>query len=209
VALIELKKLVNHGEWGSYLRGHCELNERTAQVYMQLAEHRTEIEAKAQHAADLTLRGALKLIGKPSSHDTSDKRGKSAKASTPLSSLAWSEATADQQQHFVNAIGMDSWLEAIPKSWRPELERRVVSHKHQKASKFNGHISAALRQALSMQKVAKDKNVSALGVASALNMINNLLAENGVDLNNVIGLVIDVNATKANAKTTDPNPKAA
>ena len=38
-ALLKLKKgLIRRGEWGHYLRKHCEVGERTAQIYMRLAE---------------------------------------------------------------------------------------------------------------------------------------------------------------------------
>src|SRR5258708_17824711 len=52
--LIEAKKKLPHGEWLPWLTLHCEVSERTAQVYMQLARKRTEIEANPQRAADLT-----------------------------------------------------------------------------------------------------------------------------------------------------------
>jgi len=61
-----------------------------------------------------------------------------------------------------------------------------------------------LRQALSMQKTTKDKNTMAMGVAASLNMINNLLIKDGVDLNNIVGLVIDMQAT-----VVKPTKKAA
>jgi hypothetical protein len=60
-ALLKLKQQVNHGEWGNYLDRHCGLNTRTADVYMQLAKHRSVIEANSQHAANLSLRGALNM----------------------------------------------------------------------------------------------------------------------------------------------------
>src|SRR5262249_3066851 len=59
----------------------------------------------------------------------------------------------------------------------------------------NDKAAAALRQVLSMQKTAKDKNTTAMGVVSGLNMINKLLAKDGIDLNNIVGLVIDMQAT--------------
>src|SRR5262249_2583282 len=37
-ALIEAKSLVKHGEWLPWLREHCALAERTAQLYMKIAE---------------------------------------------------------------------------------------------------------------------------------------------------------------------------
>jgi hypothetical protein len=119
-ALLRLKKLVNHGEWSHYLRRHCELGERTAQVYIQLALHRELIEANPQRAADLSLRGALKLISKKKS----GKPAQSAKTTAELSALTFSDWTAEERRHFVDAIGMIAWLAAMPPSWLPELERR-------------------------------------------------------------------------------------
>ncbi len=37
-ALIEAKSLVKHGQWLPFLRDHCELPERTAQLYMKIAK---------------------------------------------------------------------------------------------------------------------------------------------------------------------------
>ena len=51
--------------------------------------------------------------------------------------------------------------------------------------------------ASSQHSMAKDKNTTAMGVAASLNMINNLLSKDGVDLNNIVGLVIDMEATVA------------
>jgi hypothetical protein len=48
--------------------------------------------------------------------------------SAGLSSLAWSESTIDQRRKFIDAIGLDSLLEAIPPSWRAEFERRFQPH---------------------------------------------------------------------------------
>jgi hypothetical protein len=36
-ALIEAKDLLEHGQWLPWLKEHCELSERTAQLYMQIA----------------------------------------------------------------------------------------------------------------------------------------------------------------------------
>src|SRR6266849_265246 len=61
-ALIEAKAQLKHGEWLPWLKGHCEISERTAQVYMRLARNRSEIEANPQRVADLSLRGAASLL---------------------------------------------------------------------------------------------------------------------------------------------------
>jgi hypothetical protein len=179
-ALFKLKKSVGHGEWGYYLRRHCELGERTAQVYMRLAEHRAKLEANPQRAADLSLRGALKLISK-----NPNKSGKSATAAAALSSFAWSNATADERRRFVDAIGLISWLAAMPPSWLPELERRIDEQRAAATKNVDQTLSKALRQALSLQKTAHDKDNTSASVAAALNAILNKLKATGFDLNDV------------------------
>jgi hypothetical protein len=193
-ALLKLKESVGHGEWGHYLRRHCELSERTAQVYMRLAEHRAKLEANPQRAADLSLRGALKLIGKEP--DKGGKSAKSAKATASLSTLAWSNATAEERQRFVTGIGLVSWLAAIPPTWREDLERRIDGQRRAKSgSQVNTTISKALRQALSLQKTAKGKDNTSAAVAAALNGILNKLNAAGLDLND-LDVVVQASAAK-------------
>jgi len=57
--LIEAKKQLNkHGGWLAWLRGNCQVPERTAQLYMHIARNADEI----RNVADLTLRGALSWV---------------------------------------------------------------------------------------------------------------------------------------------------
>jgi hypothetical protein len=65
--LIEAKAQLKHGQWLPWLAEHCEVSERTASLYMRLARHAPELEAKAQPVADLTVRGALELLAPPPS----------------------------------------------------------------------------------------------------------------------------------------------
>jgi hypothetical protein len=65
--LLEAKTQVPHGQWLPWLKEHCLISERTAQLYMRVATNRTQIEAKTQHVADLTVRGAVALISAPKS----------------------------------------------------------------------------------------------------------------------------------------------
>jgi len=187
-ALNELRPTVGYGEWGLYLQRHCGVNARTAQVYMQLAEHREAIEAQAQHAADLSLRAALKLIPhKPGSGSESGKSHRPASAKTmPLSTLAWANSTPEQRQHFVNGIGLQSLLAAIPPQWFSELERRIDGQRARATNsntELDAVVSKALRQALSLQQSASNKDNASAGVAAALNAINNKLRAAGFDLN--------------------------
>jgi Protein of unknown function (DUF3102) len=55
-ALIEAKSLVKHGEWLPWLRVHCRLPERTAQLYMHVAELTDKLGLKSATVADLGLR---------------------------------------------------------------------------------------------------------------------------------------------------------
>jgi hypothetical protein len=60
-ALIAAQEPVSKN-WERWLAENCDLKLRTSQVYMQLARRRSKIETQAQHAAPLTLGGALKLL---------------------------------------------------------------------------------------------------------------------------------------------------
>ena len=66
-ALIRTKKQVKPGNWCSWLRS-CDLSEDKAQRYMQLAAHRAELDPARVRA--LSLRAALKLIGRPPPADS-------------------------------------------------------------------------------------------------------------------------------------------
>ena len=60
--LIEAKAQIPHGGWLPWLEVNVEISDRTAQVYMRAAKNRTEIEANAQSAADLSLGEAVALL---------------------------------------------------------------------------------------------------------------------------------------------------
>jgi hypothetical protein len=55
-ALIEAKELLKHGQWLPWLRQHCRLPERTAQLYMKLVEN-TDILGPDAAAALIAARG--------------------------------------------------------------------------------------------------------------------------------------------------------
>jgi hypothetical protein len=63
--LIEAKDLAGHGNWLPWLEERCQMSERTAQLYMRLARHASELEANPQWTADLTMTEAVALIAKP------------------------------------------------------------------------------------------------------------------------------------------------
>jgi Protein of unknown function (DUF3102) len=68
--LIQAKGKTGHGKWSPWLRDECNISMRTASLYMRLAKNRTGIESQIGNAvADLTLRGAMKLLSPPQPSD--------------------------------------------------------------------------------------------------------------------------------------------
>lgn len=64
--LRQAKEAVPHGEWSTWLEEHfSEASERSAQAYMQISSHWTELQQNRSDAADLSIRGALKALAKP------------------------------------------------------------------------------------------------------------------------------------------------
>lgn len=71
--LTEAKSRVQHGEWGQWLEENFEGSSRTAQGYMKVAREIPNLGgAKAQHVADLSLRGALKELSAPEAVPTEE-----------------------------------------------------------------------------------------------------------------------------------------
>jgi len=61
--LIEAKDQVPHGRWLPWLRDHCTISERTAQLYMRVAKNRADIEDQMRNdVADLTLSEAAAML---------------------------------------------------------------------------------------------------------------------------------------------------
>jgi hypothetical protein len=179
---------------------------RTALVRQQLARRREEIEAEIQRVGDyFSIRAALRKITK-----NNRKSSNKPKPPTDVTSFLsiWKKADHQTRVAILDAIGSDGLLGALSQQLRREIERRVLNHHHKATAQTNGksneRAAAALRQALSMQKTTRDKNTTAMGVATSLNMINNLLTKDGIDLNNIVGLVIDMQAT-----VVKPTKKAA
>lgn len=63
--LLNAKEQVEHGEWLPWLKGNFSWSIRLAENYMRLAKGSQEIAANSQRVANLSLRGALKLLEKP------------------------------------------------------------------------------------------------------------------------------------------------
>ena len=64
--LLEAKEQLKHGQWLPWLRDHCIMSERTAQLYMRCAKSRETIEKQIRNGvADLSLNEAAAMLALP------------------------------------------------------------------------------------------------------------------------------------------------
>jgi hypothetical protein len=114
--LWEAKRKAGHGRWLEWIAENCEFSDRTAQLYMKLAEA-LPLVANPQSIADLSLTGAIKMIEdlkgpeenpipKVRSSKRTDKIAEAIKNS-PLAILqrAWDELGENERSIFLKQIG--------------------------------------------------------------------------------------------------------
>jgi hypothetical protein len=104
--------------WISWLNG-CGLTVRTAQLRMQLAEHRAEIEARIDEVGELSLRAARRLIATPK-----DRPKAKAKSKSDLQ-VAWDAATDAEKAGLLRHVGLGELLRILPDGLLQELDRRL------------------------------------------------------------------------------------
>src|SRR5262249_20050212 len=110
-ALIRATKKVKPGNWYGWLRS-SDLSEDKAQRYMQLAAHRAKLDPA--RVRGLSLRAALKLIGRP---QPANSKPKKRKAATSFDALAWwASASPEARSRFIDGVGLQPLLVSIPPS---------------------------------------------------------------------------------------------
>jgi hypothetical protein len=167
------------------------LKKTTCYDFMKLARHEESVRRSGHSSIAAALRMLRTKAGKPS-------KSKKSGTGSPLSKAAWTEATLGERQKFLDAIGADALCETLSLTLRAELRRRVAGQQAAMASSLNETVAKGIRQALSLQKVAKPKDAPAMGVAAALNAVNNKLTSAGLDLNNLT-IRLDQAATQKKA----------
>lgn len=97
--LHQAKASLPHGQWLPWLAAHCEVSERTAQAYMQIAAQWPVLEAKAQRVADLPFRQAMALLAESSDEpaadhpsELSDLESAIAKVNDDVDEMLWEQA---------------------------------------------------------------------------------------------------------------------
>jgi len=164
-ALIRAKEQVKHGDWLKWLKS-CDLSADTAERYMKLARHRTEL--NSARVRNLSLSAALKLVTtkKPVSGPKAKKGG----PTTHFDALAWwSSASPEARSHFIDGVGLKPLLAAIPSGWRREAEQAV--------GPVSPRITTLLQLALSTTSAGEAFN--------ALAAVKRALTANGYDLHDV------------------------
>jgi hypothetical protein len=133
------KKQTGHGRWTEFLRA-CDVGERQAQRYMQLARLAEQNRPRGTDLAGMTIKGAIKQLAPPRPLRTPKQpvtRPTIAPAQIQLKPKtkdvdiigAWLAASSDERVKAVNAIGLNLWLAAIPDEWWPLLERYLADHR--------------------------------------------------------------------------------
>jgi hypothetical protein len=132
--LVKAKRWVGHGHFGKWLEANCAISDRTARLYMSLAQNRAAVEAEAnrQRVADLTVRGAVKAIAPPTKPKApkeqpvaSTVKRRSRLKPPALNSLLWSDADKEERRKFIDAIGLKAILDVMPESWWDVIEKCV------------------------------------------------------------------------------------
>jgi hypothetical protein len=130
-ALIKAQDKLDHGHWIDWLKRKCDLKERTAQRYMQLARGRAALEANPSRVTDLSLTGALKLLG-PAKPEK-PKKPKLPRSKANLRWFGrhdalgwWQQASLEERQRFIDSIGRHALLQAMPEAWRAKVEAVLV-----------------------------------------------------------------------------------
>lgn len=129
-ALIEAEDLIGHGRWTRFFKD-CDLGERQAERYAQLARLYDSNPSSGTDLAGLSIPAAIKKLSPPKSSDkelpapkTSETRCRPRPTPTQekLSSLTWADASPTERARFVSAIDWPSVAEAMRVAWLPVIQ---------------------------------------------------------------------------------------
>ncbi len=131
-ALIEAKALVKHGEWLPWLKEHCEISERTAQLYMKIVR----LGFKSETVADLGIKAAAKAIAvihdpdyNPFAHCTEDQAHEWKLFACYFAQYFGSEDAADRHTEWILQRQFKSpsdWLGEEGKTFRSQCGMREI-----------------------------------------------------------------------------------
>ena len=126
-----------HGEWEAWLEKNCpEVSDRTARLYIRLAKNSDKVEKAAEEngnaVADLSVRGAAKLLATPQTEEqkavrAAKRTAKKAEAEAALAALKAEAKSPDLTQQ-LKAIAPDEVFKALKDAaWGREELTKLVS----------------------------------------------------------------------------------
>jgi hypothetical protein len=126
-AAIAAKQLVPKGEWGLWVRRHCNTSERHIRRCIAVTEaYEASGHAVSADFAGLSFRGLMRKLTPPKKQGGTAKGVQRRKSSTAgqdrLNSLLWTNASPIERASFVSAVGWQAIVEVIPVDWRPAIE---------------------------------------------------------------------------------------
>jgi hypothetical protein len=129
-ALIAAQPKVTDVPWKKWLKENCFVAVSTAQLYMQLARHRDEIEAELQRGVELSLRGARKLIsGPPKPEDEEDgeipESGSESVGQEETLEAHWWRAPSAERSNYLDAVGVAAILKEASPAFIKDLAARL------------------------------------------------------------------------------------
>jgi hypothetical protein len=125
--LREAQKQVDLGKWERWLEDNFALSKRSAQRFMQLAEHRAEVEAELAASPDLSLRAAVRLITvtKPKRHTVSPSGGTGHSVAAPKLTILqiWEGWSEFEQRAVLAAMPRAALVAILPEDIRESTSR--------------------------------------------------------------------------------------
>jgi len=150
------KDSVGHGAWSKWLYDNCrDISDETARLYMRLADEKNapKLEEAAKQngnaVADLSVRGAAKLLAKPQTEEQNAKRKRSAdnKAANKANHEAHAAARASIEEQ-VKALAPDEVFKALQDAhWEIDKLREL-------ANLLNAHLRKLTPQPSSIASIA-------------------------------------------------------
>lgn len=129
--LLQAKATVRHGNWIEWVGSNCRFSERTAQLYMRLAQEAPSLEAKTQRIADLTVNDAIKLLEPLKAPDE------------PISKLGLGRRPGVKKNPVADAIKNDP-LSILQKAWEAagENERKLFMTRVERERQGDGGLKS-------------------------------------------------------------------
>jgi hypothetical protein len=105
--LIKARKAAGYGNWVSWVKANCAFSHSTSEDYVWAARHRAEIEAKilphSEHAPNLSIRGARRLLAPPTPAPVS-----STTAAPPAAPQVWTAGQVSAAREHAISLAKES-----------------------------------------------------------------------------------------------------